>query len=244
MRYVADEAAEKNFRYIEKKLGTPLQREPMPASEIDYLRGRVPARLVQFMEDSGEATYLDGAVTVCRPSVFEDVLRMVFQDDPDLRADDCTLISYGVFGLLSIWSQRHGGLTVYLVEGEVSGAGLAPSEFPAHMMPPKPARQRSEDFLSASRILSDVDRVDFLDFAGQEMFAACLREHGPVALGECYGFVPALALVGLESPFRSVAHIKRLPALEHFAILAQAQPFHIRRLGPRGMEVVRKVGGA
>lgn len=74
------------------------------------------------------------------------------------------------------------------------------------------------------------------------MLRRCIAAHGRLALGECYGFFPALDLAGLESPFRRVENIRKVRALEHFAILAQMQPFFLRKMGPEGNVRVRQIG--
>ncbi len=233
---------DENFQFVAEELDPPLERVPFSDRELDYCAERLPPRLVEFMAHSGHATYFDGGVTVCPPSEFASILALVFKADPDLSHKDCTLVSYGAFGRLAVWSERHGIVDIELVEGEVSSARLAPSEFPPSLMRKPRSSPPDPNVVSAGTVLTSEDRYDFLDFTGDLMLERCIAAHGALALGECYGFFPALALAGLESPFRRVENIRRVRALEHFAILAQMQPFYLRRTGRRGNERVRQIG--
>ena len=232
---------DENFQYVAEELGAPYEKVPFSARELDYCADRLPRRLVEFMAYSGHAIYLEGGVTVCPPSEFASILALVFKADPDLSHKDCSSISYGAFGKLKVWSHRHGIIAIDLVEGEVSSPRLAPSEFRPGLVqkakaPPDP------NVVSAGTVMIYEDSYDFLDFSGELMLHRCIAAHGRLALGECYGFFPALALAGLESPFRRVENIRRVRALEHFAILAQMQPFFLRKTGPEGNVRVRQIG--
>ncbi len=232
----------KNFQFLAEELGDPYERVPFSEHELDYCADRVPPALVEFLAYSGHAIYLDGGVTVCPPSEFASILALVFKADPDLSHKDCTLVSYGAFGELAVWSQRHGLVFVNLIEGKVSSPRLAPSEFPPSLMPKPRSSPPDPNNVSAGTVLTDEDSYDFLDFTGDLMLKRCIAAHGALALGECYGFFPALALAGLESPFRRVENIRRVRALEHFAILAQMQPFYLTKFGPGGVTRVRQIG--
>lgn len=232
---------DENFQFLAEQLGEPSSRVPLSGDELDFCAARLPPRLVEFMTYSGHAIYLGGGVTVCPPSEFSSILGILFRDDPDLSEQDCTLVSYGAFGELSIWSERYGLVSVNLAEGEVSASRLAPSEFRPGLVP-KAKTPPDPNSVSAGTVMSYEDAYDFLDFAGEFMLSRCVAAHGQLALGECYAFVPALALVGFESPLRRVENIRRVRALEHFAILSQMQPFYLRRFGPEGNVRVRKVG--
>ena len=74
------------------------------------------------------------------------------------------------------------------------------------------------------------------------MYERCQAMHGHLEAGECYGFFPALAVVGIGSPFRRVENIQRVKAMEHFAILAQMGDFHLMKTVPGGVAPVRRIG--
>jgi hypothetical protein len=83
------------------------------------------------------------------------------------------------------------------------------------------------------------EEFDSLD---QPMFDRCVAAHGPLERGECYGYFPAVATVGLDSPMRRLENIRRVKALEHFAILAQLGTFHLMKLERGAYVSVRPIG--
>jgi hypothetical protein len=229
------------YQGLADDLGPPCERQPLSAEDLDYIADRLPPRLVEFMEYSGKATYLEGAVTVCNPREMAPILALVFKADRDLNHRDCTVVSYSAFGTLDLWSSRYGSPRIMLAEGEISSQALAPVQFAAGLIP-KPKGEPDPNIVSAGSVIDRIESADFLDYAGQPMFQRCVSAHGQLRLGECYGFFPALGLVGWDSPTRSVAHIRKAPALEHFAILAQLQPFYLTTVGKTGVERVREIG--
>lgn len=233
---------EKNYQSLTERLGPPDQRQDMPAEELDYCRDRLPPRLIRFIADQGYSTHRSGGVTIAKPSTLAPILALVFKADPDLSHENCTVISYNPFGSLSLWSNDLGIAYVDLAVGRVSSRKLAPTEFRPGLLPPKPASPPDPNLVARGAVFSQPENFDFLDYRGDEMLRRCIKQHGRIDLGECYGFFPALALAGVESPMRSVENIRRVSALEHFAFLAQAQPFYLTRVGPSGIEKVREIG--
>ena len=62
----------------------------------------------------------------------------------------------------------------------------------------------------------------------RDFFAAAAAKHGKLEPGEAYGFFPALQLGGAYR----IENLRRVRAAEHFAILAQLEPFKLTRLTP------------
>lgn len=230
------------YEYIAEDLGDPLAQEPFSEEELSYLQGRVPPALYEFMATMGHSIFLDGGLTLCPPKQFASILALVFKGDQDLHHRDCTLISYSAFGVLGVWSQTHGNLVIDLPLAVISSPSLAPSEFPANMMPPPIPGGPDPDIVSAGTIRLEPDEYDFLDFKGDQMLKPAVTAHGPLELGQCYGFFPALGLAGSESIMRNVAQLQRVSALEHFALLAQLQPFHLTKFAEGGIQRVREIG--
>ena len=71
------------------------------------------------------------------------------------------------------------------------------------------------------------------------MFQKVRSALGEVALGECYGFVPALKLGGQAK----VENVRRMSALEHFSILAQLGPVELFDYSDMSQKFVRHLGG-
>ena len=173
---------EEEYRELTAELGIPLESAAFPQSEIDYLHGRVPPRLQQFLSEVGHATYLDGAVTVCRPSELTPILAVLFKADADLNHKDCTVVSYGAFGELSVWSKELGLLDISLVEGLVFSQSLAPTVFKNGLVPKAP-HEPDLNVVASYAVISQLEKVDFLDFRGNSMFARCVAAHGRLSLG-------------------------------------------------------------
>lgn len=232
---------DENFQFIAGELGDACTRIPFSSSELSYLEKRVPERLFEFMEHSGHACYLDGGVTICPASTFAPILALVFKGDPDLDHRDCTVVSYTAFGNLHVWSKKHGNIVIYLAEGQLTSVALAPTEFAPGIVP---QRQDTPDpnIVASGAVVFEPEELDFLDYRGSEMLRPCIAAHGALELGDCFGFFPALGLVGADSPTRRVENIKKVKALEHFAMLAQLQPFYLTKLDRSGIKPVREIG--
>ena len=81
--------------------------------------------------------------------------------------------------------------------------------------------------------------ADFYDLNDKPLFQRALKKLGRIDVGECYGFVPALALGG--SP--DIANLKRLKAPEHFAIVVQTVDFKLVDVEGYGVsKTIRKIG--
>jgi hypothetical protein len=229
------------YQRIVDALGPPLQRMAFSSDDLAYIAERLPPRLVEFMEYSGKATYMNGAVTICNPREMAPILALVFKADTALSHTDCTAVSYTAFGDFKVWSARHRSVTISLAEGEINSRALAPIRFAPGLLP-QPKAAPDPNMSARATIPYHPEFTNFLDYAGEPMLARCLAVHGAPDLGECYGFFPALGLVGPYSPTRSVEHIQRVKALEHFAFLAQVQPFYLTKVGRNGMERIREIG--
>jgi hypothetical protein len=77
---------------------------------------------------------------------------------------------------------------------------------------------------------------DFYDINGNALFKRAVKKLGPLEIGECYGFFPALALGG--SP--ELEHLKRVSAPEYFAIVAQTMDFNLIDVQGYGDSVIMR----
>ena len=153
---------DENFQFVAGELGAPYEKISFSERELDHCEDRPPRRLVESMAYSGNSIYLDGGMTICPPSEFSSILALVFKADDDLNHKDCSVISYGAFGELSVWSRKYGLISINLVEGEVSSPMLAPSEFKSGLVP-KAEKTPDPNVVSAGAIMIYEDDYDFLD---------------------------------------------------------------------------------
>ena len=80
---------------------------------------------------------------------------------------------------------------------------------------------------------------EYYDLKGNGLFKKALKKCDLPQIGECFGFVPVLALGGIPD----ITCIKRLSAPEHFAIACQTIEYnliHVRDYGDS--VVVRPIG--
>jgi hypothetical protein len=82
-----------------------------------------------------------------------------------------------------------------------------------------------------------IEETDFVDQYGEPLYRGCQEKYGRLEPGECYGFFPALAISGIFGPHRTIENIRRVKAMEHFAILAQLDAFQLARVGAEGQSL-------
>ena len=200
--------------------------------EVQRLRDILPVPLADFVEIKGYCSFHDGLFTMCNPDELRPIAAQVFAVDPQFNHADCHVVGFSAFGELVCWSDRYRRFTISLPDSSIYSIALTREDFA-----PKISLERS-----AARIVPDRVDADFVDFAGEPMYERCQAMHGRLEPGECYGFFPALAAVGVGSPFRRVENIQRVKAMEHFAILAQMGDFHLMKTVPGGVAPVRRIG--
>jgi hypothetical protein len=191
-----------------------------------------PPSLAEFITTHGFLRFHDGLFSLCNPDEFRPILSLVFGDDKDFHDDECHVVGYSAFGVLECWSEKLANFTISLPEAAIFSRALTIANW---------APIASRDHL-ASGAIPDKAQADFLDSPGEPMFDRCVKKLGSLNEGECYGFVPALAFGGIYGPTRTVDHIKRLSALEHFTILAQLEQFKLVAVTVDALRVVRPIG--
>ncbi len=205
-----------NFAFCVKKFGQPEGGEAVPADIIAAYARKTPSTLQDFWRECGVGVWLDGRFQLCRPDRYQSLLAMVLAGDPDFKPDDCTLIGFSAFGKLMIWHNVNYFLTVDLVNKVAHTQHTSPKH---PILPPEKA-------LGSDLARVDDPTYDFFEHTpeAKPLFARAAKKLGAVAFGECYGFVPAMGLGGLGV----LAELKRVRALEHFAIIAQLEPIELR----------------
>lgn len=127
-------------------------------------------------------------------------------------------------------------MTIDLLQYQVWCRQLFATEFklPSHLIgnaEPSPER------VASGLLPNEENDRELWDTNQKPMFMRCIEEHGALQRDECFGFAPALGLVGFDSQYRSVEHVKRYPVLEHFAMIAQMQPVRRTRMGQGAMSI-------
>lgn len=221
-----------NFKYYLDKYNPVLTGEKPDPAVISRLSKIYPASLVEFISEYGFPSFHGGLFQFCDPEDFKSVLALIFKADPDFNHDECHVVGYTAFGQLRCWSPKFFEVDIELPLGTL---------YCPLLTIPGWQQKASADHV-ASGMVPDREDADFLDVNGESMFDRCVAAYGPLKKGECFGFVPALAISGAFGPLQRVENIKRLLALEHFSILAQLDEFNLMKITPSDIVPVRRIG--
>jgi hypothetical protein len=225
---------DENFAYRVKKFGMPRDPIQLTSEQESRFKDILPYPIVEFLQECGLGTYFGGLFRFCDPKDLRSILALVFKTDSEFNHNNVHVVAHSAFGELWCWSEDYGILEIDLPTGMIlcqrltSGSGkLAAHEKDRHSSGIIPLREE------------DADYPDFMD---EPMYERCVALLGAVDRTECFGFFPALAAAGWDSPGRSVEHVKKVKALEHYALLAQFSEFVIVSAKPSGYEVFRPIG--
>jgi hypothetical protein len=208
--------------------GPARDAHPLPAADADAMARRVPPALIDFWKRHGIGIYADGMLHLCNPRRYDGLLPLLVGNDGEIHAKDLALYAFSAFGELFLWHQRFGGVEINLMSGDVAAAGyLAPDTIGDPDLD-----------LEARLVTFDRDLYDAKDETGRPLFDRAVSALGELRLDECFGFVPALALGGAPN----LANLRRVAALEHFAILAQAAPLTLKDYSAFPPREVRPIG--
>ena len=224
------------------EIGPPQRCIPLTVEQDDRLSKCLPSSFMNFLRAYGLGDYFDRKVQYCDPAEFSPILALVFGADSDFSHKDCFVVAHSAFGRLICWSERHDHFEIDLVDLRLTSSKRAPTKF---ILPPGfEKRERSSDpnILARSLLVSDCRDYEEFDAQGKPMFDRCIASYGRLERDECYGYFPAIATVGLDSPIRRLENIRRVKALEHFAILAQLGTFHLMKLERGQYTVIRPIG--
>ncbi len=196
---------------------------------LEQIRSIFPADLANLYGQIGICTLNAGRLQLCDPLEFRGILALIFKADSQFSHDNCHAFAYTSFGMLYCWSNEFALVVVDLITGHVTSRG-ALGKIKAG------ANISNQIYVPFS--LSD-QALDLSDEDGKPLFSRAAKKLGVLEIGECFGFVPALALGGA----RRLEHLKRVRAPEHFAIVAQTLEFQLIDVQGYGEEtVVRPIG--
>lgn len=203
----------------------------IPSETLAAYRDKLPPTIVELWETDGLGSLYNGQVWMCDPAEFAPLSQLLFRGDPDLHPDRTHIYAYSVFGAVVFWNEDFNSGEASMVRGVVSCGGLTTD------------RPRINVNLSALSALeswmNDPHAADEQDEDGKWLFARAKKALGPAGYGECYGLAPILPLGGAWR----LENLRRVRALEHFLILAQAQAFVLRDYRSRPNRDVRVIGG-
>lgn len=221
------------FDNIIETYGSPADRIEVSDAIIAAFRNRIPARLLEFWRSYGWGSWVGGFSWLCDPRPFDDLLKLLFNDDLEFSATDITVVAYTALCQLKAWNVATG--STILINLNKSDVFPQPAKALIDSDTSKPF---SKAFLIGLLLQDDLDLIS-------KSFDLATERLGRLARGEVFGYVPALQLGGRET----VEDLQKVSAIEHMHFLAQLEPLKVTRLSeprpgfPYGqMEVVRAVG--
>ncbi len=222
-----------DFSYLISKYGFPENPLFINDEMINKLDTTIPTSLLAFWKEVGVGSWRDSAFSFCLPDDFHDLVNSIFFGDAVISPEHCAVFGYSAFGELHIWHRTLGNIDVNLPLGWVQG------DFTGDEKQQKIAENLGPDRVIAIDLLSVDEDSAFVDEKNHSLFEQALRKYGKLQKGQCFGFVPALALGGKIR----LENVRRLSAPEHFSILAGLGNFTLIKFDDNARRVnIRKIG--
>ncbi|NJM83036.1 MAG: DUF1851 domain-containing protein [Tabrizicola sp.] len=227
-----------------KGRGILVRREGATPNQVSFAADHVSETYSQFIAQYGYCMMFDGRFQFCPIERFRPLAALIFKADPDFSHNDCHIVGFSAFGsLIYAWSEKHDFVKIDLLKYRIECNTLAPDVLDMSIFedddPPRPQNRES---LTRLILPFEENDCDIRDYDDNLMYAQCAKACGALEYGQVYGFFPSLGFVGYKTKFRSVENINRVKALEHFAMIAQMQDFHLVRYNMGRDEIVRPIG--
>jgi hypothetical protein len=195
------------------------------------LRNRLPSGLFDFWHEVGVGSWLGGKFQFCSPNQYRAIVDLIFKGDPQFQASRTHLYGYTAFGELWLWNEDYQRVEINLPRlwavSPVTSHDWTPRDPDRALLAPLSRLERG----ATADWREDTDAAPLL-------FERVRQALGELEPGECYGFAPALQLGGVAT----LEAAQRLPALEHFAILAQLGPIALVDHSGPDQRFVRALG--
>lgn len=189
-------------------------------AEIEALDEVLPTTLRSLLIRRGRSIFRNGRIQLCHPQDLAMVMDQILAHDVDLAPSDTHAYAYSAFGTIYFVHGLHGAGQIDLLNGTILCEQLTEG--------PSSSCDTGQGATSPFRLPDDM--LDLISHDGQPLFDAATLKHGPLGVGQCFGFFPALGLGG-------IAHLDSLQAVNapvHFSILAQLADFQLVREDPNG----------
>ncbi|MFP7675741.1 GAD-like domain-containing protein [Marivita sp. S0852] len=179
--------------------------------ELTKWQERLPDRLLQFWREYGWGAFSEGQFWTCNPEQLHAVIEEVFTGDPEFHPSDLIPIGYNALGMIVVYLGDGRTMTVDLPFGTVIWRDQSINS--------ATGKPNSEFMVIFRKIRSGAHRLDWTDEDGTQIFPWALKNLGPLARGEIYGFVPAYSMAQRYP----VENLQKLPIVEHLVFLASLQ---------------------
>ncbi|OLY48254.1 T6SS immunity protein Tdi1 domain-containing protein [Bartonella apis] len=191
-----------------------------------------PHSFAQFLDAFGFCSFFNRGFQLCDPDDMRSISALIFGTDKDFYHKDVHVYGYSAFGVLYCWSNKLNYIRIDLINCRIFCGYLVY----------KQEVKASLDHM-ASGLLPPRDSIEYFDYYNEPLLERCIERYRMLNCGQCYGFFPALALVGGgESFMNKIENIKKVEAREHFAILSQLAAFTLTGMSNEGYVNARNIG--
>jgi hypothetical protein len=216
------------FQYSLKKFGAPKTYDKPEQEELQKWSGHVLEPLIDFWRSYGWTSFINGQLWLPNPHDFDPLIEALFESDDEIDYHKCHLVAYSAFGDLYIWSEDFRVIRISLPQGWLYCRGITEAEFEGDL-------QKLANFPLFGNVKTGYDSVDE---NGKPLYKRAVKKYGALEPGECFGYVPALAMGGSGN----LDEIQRVKALEYFIFVSQLQPLTLMKREGTSMVPVRHIG--
>ena len=192
-----------------ERFGAATQPSPAAVETIARYRGKLPDKLLEYWQDIGFSSFMNGLFWVTDPAEFDDSLEAWLGDTSILEEDAYHVIGRSGFGDLYLWGEKNGHKYVLNpANGWVLQEDGDRSEI---------ASRGGDSPLKRFFAVITPEFCDLSDEKKNALFARAVAKFGPLARDEVFAFEPALMAGGKAT----LDHIGKRNIHVHLSILAQ-----------------------
>lgn len=195
-------------------MGAGLDRVTASPEVLDFYRGRMPAKLMEYWQHAGFAAYADGCFWTVDPREYRAVVDAWLSGTQlESERQRMHVVARSAFGTLYIFAEGTGSCgtldcpsnSVFIVAKQV-----------------KPRDARKQDISTRTFFASMTpEDCDFKNDAGKPLFRAARKRCGALSRDQMYGFAKPLVTGGEWS----AENLQVVPAIEHLLALRKlAEP--------------------
>lgn len=194
---------ERNLGNLDQLLarGRPVTLRPFDPTPY---RDRIPDSLDYLWRKAGVSNWAGNSFQLVDPATYAGLIDDLLAGNRFIARDEVVPYGLTAFGRMSLWHRRFGLINVDFPDARICYMDKPEAELDW---------QRQQ-----YAILAGMPGKVVGDF--YNLLEPSLRKFGPIAEGEMYGFVPALAMGGSED----IEHLQKLRAPEHLSLLSQLSP--------------------
>lgn len=193
-----------------KKYGPIAHSVLATSASIEKWRSDFPELLLKWWAEEGWGSLSNGQYWLCDPDQLRPVMEEVFEGDPEYTPDDLIPFGYNALGMIDVFMGQGRTMTINLPFGSIRWRDQSLNTR---------GERNSEFQVLIRRIRSGAHRLDWNDENGIQIFPWVLKNLGPLAPGEIYGFVPAYSMTQRYP----VENLQKQPLVEHLVFLASLQ---------------------